>query len=224
VTRHNKLTRPVEVDGLRIDAAAEVLLACARDLGELDLVVVIDSALHAGDVSMEELTAIGRLRRRGAPRLRRVIERCDGRSESAWESLLRELHRACGIEVEAQHDVVDDTGGFVARGDLWLVGTCVLHEYDGGEHLKRARQRKDRKRDRRLGHAEWMRRGYTKDDVLHQGVTILRDADLSLGREHDPSRIRVWHALLRDSLFTPAGTAAFRQRVGLPPERGQSAA
>lgn len=104
------------------------------------------------------------------------------------------------------------------------MGTTVLHEYDGADHLKRPAQRKDRKRDRRLGHADWLRRGYTKDDVLHQGVTILRDADVSLGREHDPSRIRAWHDLLRGSLFTPAGTAAFRRRIGLPPASGQSAA
>ena len=138
--------------------------------------------------------------------------------------MLRELHRACGIEVEPQHEVVDNTGGFVARGDLWLVGTCVLHEHDGGEHLTRGRQRQDRKRDRRLGHAEWLRRGYTKDDVLHQAVAILRDADASVGREHDPSRIRGWHALLRESLVTPAGSAAFRRRLRLPPESGQRAA
>lgn len=66
---------------------------------------------------------------------------------------------------------------------------------------------------------EWIRRGYTSTDVTGRGVTILRDADLSLGRPHQPERIRAWHRLLVESLFTPTGTAAFRERVGLGPSR-----
>jgi hypothetical protein len=59
-----------------------------------------------------------------------------------------------------------------------------------------------------------VRRGYTAGDVLHRPVTILEDADRSLGRPHDPSRIRPWTAQLRESLFTPAGQAAFLRGVG----------
>ncbi len=56
-----------------------------------------------------------------------------------------------------------------------------------------------------------------KEDVLTQGVGILRDADASLGRPHRPERIRAWHVLLGQSLFTPAGTARLRTRLGLAP-------
>lgn len=59
-----------------------------------------------------------------------------------------------------------------------------------------------------------MRHGYVADDVLHKAVRILREADLGLGRPHDPARIRAWHALLRQSLFTPAGQTLLRQRWG----------
>jgi hypothetical protein len=55
--------------------------------------------------------------------------------------------------------------------------------------------------------------------VLHQAVGILRDADRSLGRPHDPRRIRTWHRLLAESLFTPAGTELLRRRWGLPPSK-----
>ena len=43
------------VDGVRVTSSAETLLACARDLGLLDVVVLGDAALHAGDVSRAEL-------------------------------------------------------------------------------------------------------------------------------------------------------------------------
>jgi hypothetical protein len=60
-----------------------------------------------------------------------------------------------------------------------------------------------------------VRRGYTSHEVLWQAVGILRDIDASLGRPHRPERIRAWHAMLLDSLFTPSGTARLRARWGL---------
>ena len=153
-------------------------------------------------------------RRPGLVRLRRALELADARSESPWETLLRLLHVICGIEVEPQHEVLGGHG-FVARGDLWLVGTRRLHEYDGAVHLPRAQQKKDLRRLGRIDDAGWVRRGYTDDDVMLRAVSILRDADRAVGREHAPERIRAWHALLKDSLFTPAGTARFITRLGL---------
>jgi hypothetical protein len=146
--------------------------------------------------------------------LRRALALADGRSESPWETLLRLFHLVCGIDVQPQYEVFDDDGRFVARGDLWLVGTTMLHEYDGGDHLKKPRQRKDLKRARRIGNADWERRGFTSEDLLHQAVGILREADATVGRAHDPTRVRAWNELLRASLFTPAGMARFCARVG----------
>lgn len=223
VTRHRTAPVSEPVHGLRCATAAETLLACARDLSLVDLVVLVDSALQRGDVSLVGLVEAADQRRRGAPGLRKALRFADGRSESPWETLLRLLHVMCGIAVEPQHEVFDEHGTFVARGDLWLVGSTDLHEYDGRDHLPKHQQRKDLKRARRLGHTAWVRRGYTSEDVLHQAVGVLRDADAAIGRAHDPRRIRVWHRHLRDSLFTPAGTARLRVRLGLPPESGQSA-
>lgn len=216
VTRHRHEPAWDLVDDVRLASIAETLLACARDLGLVDLVVLIDCVLHHGLVTLSELVHAARARRRGAPMLRRALALADGRSESAWETLLRLLHVLCEIPVEPQHEVHDPAGRLVARGDLWLEGSQMLHEYDGGVHLKRPRQRKDLARSRRLGHADWERRGYTREDVLHQATGILRDADATLDRPHDPTRIRVWHGLLRESLFTPAGMEGFRRRIGLP--------
>lgn len=220
VSRHEQPAEPVIIGGLRVDPPEEVLLQCARHLALLDLVVLADSALHLRVTTAERLEATARQRRRGAPMLRRALPFTDGRSESAWETLLRMLHVACGVEVEPQHRLLDGTGTEVARADLWLVGTNALHEYDGADHLERRRQRSDLARGRRIGNVHWVRRGYTSVEVLHQAVGILRDADLSLGRVHDPARVRGWHLQLAESLFTPSGQAAFLRRLGLPAESG----
>ena len=216
VMRASDLPSPALRSGVRLDPPAETLLACARDLSELDMVVLVDSALHTGEVTPEQLRSVASGRRRGGPALRTALAGCDARAESAWEVLLRRLHVACGLEVEPQHEVYDEAGVFLARGDLWLVGTRMLHEYDGGHHLAKPAQRSDLRRARSLGNSGWSRRGYTDREVLHQPLTILRDADLSLGRPHDPTRIRAWTDLLRESLFTPAGATRLCRRLKLP--------
>jgi hypothetical protein len=38
-----------------------------------------------------------------------------------------------------------------------------------------------------ISDAGYVRKGYTKEDVLHQGVSILRDADRAICREHAPA-------------------------------------
>ena len=81
-----------------------------------------DSALRCGDCTLKELRATAAQRRRGAPRLRALLPLLDDRSESPWESVMWVLHLAAGIEVEPQKKS-SINGRFVARGDLWLVGT-----------------------------------------------------------------------------------------------------
>lgn len=214
VCRHRAIADSELVDGVRLTTAGETLVACARDLGLLDLLVMIDCVLHRCEATLEELWAVARQHRRGAPRLREALRLADGRSESAFETLLRVLHVVCGIAVEPQHEVRAPDGSFVARGDLWLVGTDSRHELDGGHHLTRRQQQLDLARGRRIGHAGLQRRGYTSDDVLRRAVTVLRDADRAVGRPHEPGRIQAWHDLLRGSLFSDAGQAAFRARLG----------
>ncbi len=57
-------------------------------------------------------------------------------------------------------------------------------------------------------------------EVLHQAVGILRDADLSLGREHRADRVRPWNALLSQSLFTPSGRQRLLRVLDLPTATG----
>ena len=111
------------IDGLPVTTAAETLLAAARDLGVLDLVIMADAALRLKHCSVTDLLIAARQRRRGAPLLRSVIPLLDPRSESPWESVMRVLHQAAEIPVTPQYEVFDEFGRFVARVDLRMSTT-----------------------------------------------------------------------------------------------------
>lgn len=213
VVRTDPALAPVLVDGVRIDAPEEILLACARDLGLMDLLVLADGALDKGDLDGDRLRRVTSSRRRGAGRLREAVGLADRRSESPWETVLRLFHQTCEAPVEPQREILDANGAFVARADLWLVGTSSIHEYDGGVHLERRRQQSDLARARRLSDAGFVRRGYTSHDLLRHPVGVLRDIDRALERTHDPSRLRTWHALLAESLHTRAGVERLLSRL-----------
>jgi hypothetical protein len=93
VCRHTQPFPMNLVNGLRVATAAETILAAARDLGVLDLVILGDSALRLRQCTLTDLEITARQRRRGAPLLRQVIPLLDAQSESAWESIMRVLHR-----------------------------------------------------------------------------------------------------------------------------------
>jgi hypothetical protein len=207
VTRLTSAPAAEVVDGLRLAPAAATLLALARDLGTLDLVLMVDSALRAGDCTLDSLAEAASGRRRGAPALRAVLPLLDPRAESPWESVLRVLHGAAEVEVVPQHEVRDDSGGFVARADLWLVGTRRIHEYDGGVHRDRDQHHRDLDRDRRLVEAGWQRCGYTAAAVVRGGARIIASADAVLGRSWEPHRLHAWQRLVAGSLHD-AGTRA----------------
>lgn len=212
-SRHERAIEFDEIDGVRCACVPETLLACARWLCVIDLVVLIDCVLHRELCSVDEIKAVSRPRRPGAARLLAALALADGRSESPYETLLRLLHVWCGVDVQPQFELVDEAGEVFGRADLWLVGTDSLHEYDGDEHEKVQRRVKDRRRDRRIDKTGKVRRGYTAGDILQRPVTVLEDIDRALGHPHDPSRIRPWHDELRRSLFTPAGRSTFLARV-----------
>ena len=212
-SRHTRAIAFDVIDGVRCASTAETLLACARWLCLVDMVVLIDCVLHTQQCDEGGLRAVITPKRPGAAALARALALADARSESPFETLARLLHVLCGIDVEPQYVIHDQGGGEVARVDLWVVGTDAAHEYDGDEHEKAPRRVKDRRRDRAIDQAGLVRRGYTAGDILLRGVSVLRDADRSLGRPHDPSRIRLWHDEIRKSLFMPSGEKAFLDRV-----------
>lgn len=216
VSRISRPLPPLVVAGVRVAPPAEILLACARDLGVLDLVLLLDCALRRGLVSSGQVAEVGRHGRPGSPTLRAALALADRRSESPWESVLRVFHVLCEVPVEPQHVIVDEWGVFVARADLWLRGTRTIHEYDGAVHRDRRTHVQDLARDRALANAGWTRRGYTARDLLREGEVMLREADTAIGRAHDRGRLEPWLTMLRASLFTSEVRARLsaRWRVG----------
>jgi hypothetical protein len=111
------------------------------------------------------------------------------------------------VEVEPQKKIYDDWGRFVARADLWVVGTRRLHEYDGEVHRDRETHRADLARERRLVEVDWQRIGFTSPQLVYEGGSILAGLDRLLRRTRDPRRLVRWEALLHDSLLRPSGRA-----------------
>jgi hypothetical protein len=123
---------------LPVASVPEALLAASRWIGLLDLVALVDSALHAELVTITQLADVARRQRRGVRQLRAAIALADGRSESAWETMLRLLHVLADVEVTPQVNIPHPDGGLAGRVDLLVTGTCQAQEYDGGEHREKA--------------------------------------------------------------------------------------
>jgi hypothetical protein len=194
-----------QVHGVSVASPAETLLTCAADLDVLDLVPLADSALHLDHCTPADLVEACRGRRRGVRMLRSVLPLLDGRSESAWESVLRLLHVTAGVEVEPQREICTASGTFVARADLWLVGTRRIHEYDGADHRDPETHRADLARERRLVDERWERCGYTATEVLRRGGEIIAAADAALDRPWHHGRLNAWRELVSRSSYGSVG-------------------
>jgi hypothetical protein len=202
---------PLVRHGLPVDRPEEILLRAARDLGTLDLVILVDSALASGDLEHERLDELLTSGRPGVRNLRAAYSLADRRSESAGETLLRLFHRILGIRVTPQVDLHHD-GRFIARADLVVDGTPYVHEYDGAHHRSAGQHRSDLRRERRLVAASLIRRGFTLDDLLNHGGGLMHELDRALDRPHVPDRLAAWRALVENSLYAPAGRARLTNR------------
>jgi hypothetical protein len=206
-------------DDLPIDSPEETLLRCARDLGHVDLVVMLDSALALGDVDRAKLERLLQTRRPGVRALRRAYDAADQRAESAGETLLRLFHRAIEVDVEPQVDLRTIDGVFIGRADLLVVGTTDVHEYDGGVHRRETQHRADLRRERRFAGTQYARRGFTLDDLLNHPGVAMHEVDAALGRPHRPERLARWRTVLAESLYCEPGRTRlmnrWRRRIGV---------
>lgn len=214
------------VDGVRVASSEWTIAELAEHLALVDLVVAIDAALHAGDCTTASLWQLAVVRgRRGVRGLRRALELVDSRTESAYESILRQVHQLSGItDVTPQYEVRDPAGALLARADLRLGRTTRLPEYDGADHLSRPQQQKDLKRDKALRRWQWERFGYVAAEIHGSSGRIVRDAEEALGLPHDPARIQGWLDEYRISSLTPYGRRLLLERLDrfvreLPPRR-----
>jgi very-short-patch-repair endonuclease len=201
------------IGGVPVASAAWTIVELAEHLALVDLVAVIDGALHQGDVTVAAIRAAMVPGRRGVRVLRRALGLCDGRSESPWETILRLMHVLSGIDVEPQHLVENEMGVVVARGDLWIVGTRRLAEYDGADHRDRGQHERDLRREKILARLGLERYGYTAAELLREPDRVIRDADDARGVAHDPTRVHGWLREVQKSSLTPHGLAALNRRL-----------
>jgi hypothetical protein len=205
-------SEPALVHSLPVVPASEILLRAARDLGVFDLTILVESALRAGHVTMTDLHSITATGRPGVRPLRRAMAWANPKSESPYETLLRFFHELAGIAVQPQHEIFDARGQFVARGDLWVVGTRSIHEYDGAWHRHEDQQILDRQRERRFADTQYVRRGYVAKDMFEHPLLILQELDRVVGRPHHPDRIARWRRLLAESSYSVEGRRRLQNR------------
>lgn len=198
---------------LRVASPEWTIVELAEHLSLVDLVVVIDCALHRGDTTVEAIRATMIKGRRGVRVLRRALDLADGRSESPWETVLRLLHVLCGIPVTPQFTVRDEVGAPLWALDLLIVGTRRAPEFDGGVHGQEHVRRRDLRRDKILARHGVERYGYCAPELIDTPEMIIGDAEDALGRPHDPARLKAWLPEVERSSFAPRGYGALIGRL-----------
>lgn len=214
------------VRGLPVEPATEILLRAARDLGLLDLVVLVDSARRRRDVRDAEMHELLVSRRPGVRLLREAWRLSCANADSAGETVLRMFHVSMDVEVEPQAVLRDEAGNVVGQADLLVVGTRHLHEYDGAHHRAKKQQRTDLRRGRSLNQWGYDRRGYTLDDLLNHPAVAMHELDRELERAHDRRRLERWRLWLGQSLYCDTGRRRlvnrWRRQMGLVETAGST--
>lgn len=137
VVHHEGLTLPADVahldGGAALHPARCAIETAALGSAEAGL-VVLDSLLHLGRATRDELDATYALLRTwpGMQATRVPVRMADGRAESAGESRTRYLCYAHGLPApELQYDVFDHAGRLVGTTDLAWPEHGLLGEFDG---------------------------------------------------------------------------------------------
>ncbi len=151
-------------------------------------------------------------RRPGVRLLRRAWLLSSDRADSPGETLLRLFDVTMDVEVKPQATLYDEAGNLVGEADLWVVGTDLIHEYDGAHHREKGQQRTDLRRGRGLAQTSYDRRGFTLDDLLNHAAVLMHELDRDLGRRHDLRRLRRWRVLVEQSMYSDAGLRRIRNR------------
>lgn len=175
--------RDLRAESVRVGPGQEVLVVSAARavhgclaLPLLQLVVLVDSALRAGDLTVEAIAdSVVTLALSGdRARLLRALQLCDAESGSVLESVFRVRLQLAGVSGwQTQRVVRDRRGRYVVRTDVCFEGARLVVELDG------SRWHEDRRRDRLLDNAlaacGWRVLRYGWDDVVSDHARVLRE-------------------------------------------------
>jgi hypothetical protein len=200
-----------ELDGIALTSPVRTILDLAAQLPLIDLVVVMDSALKKRACTREQLVARAQDRGvRGITRYRRALELCDGRSESAPETMTRLVIVLSGLPAPTpQFKVYDKHGTFVARADLRGHGVHAAFEYDGGGHDEPVVHARDVKRWRDLRAAGYEVFPYTAAELFGAPHRIVTDYQRALGLPIDVSATQGWLREWKLSGYNRQSASAF---------------
>ena len=174
-------TRVRVVPGTRLTLTSRVqtVLDCATSLPLLEAVVVCDSALRSGQVSLEELQrAVSRRLNgvSGAEQARQVLALCDPMAGSVLESVLRVRMVLAGIRGFRTQAVLRVSP--CLRVDFCFDAARLVVEVDGARwHTDVAR---DRARDNALAVLGWRVLRFTWSEVVHAPEEVLADIRAAL--------------------------------------------
>lgn len=161
-------------DPIWTTSAVTTVLDCIRTLKLDEAVVVCDSAVRSGQVTMAELREAARRLRghRHAARARRVLDLADPRCGSVLESALRVLLTQAGMTgFSTQRVIRDARGKRILRVDFCFNAHRLVIEADGSRwHPDPLR---DRKLDNRLVAAGWRVLRFTWSEVVHDPAAVL---------------------------------------------------
>jgi Protein of unknown function (DUF559) len=182
-------TEIVSVRGHRTTSILRTLSDLCIRLSVTEAVVVVDMALHARLVKLDDLNAmcVRRARYFGVASLRRVVGLAEPAAESPMESRLRMLLVLGGLpRPQAQVSLHDGKGRFLGRPDLYYPSHWLALEYDGATH--RTSLVEDNRRQNRLVAAGIRLLRFTAGDVLHnpESVTTQVRGYLASGRAVSP--------------------------------------
>lgn len=173
----------VEVDGLPVTSRVRTALDLARSLPHEVAVVMLDAALHAKKLVVEQVREhlFDIAGTPGSRAAARAIRFADGRSESVGESRSRVLLHRFGLPPsELQFRVTTPNGLFVARTDFYWESARLVGEFDGrvkygrllrpgqdpGDAVFAEKRREDAIRDEDLSVVRWIWADLQRPDRL----------------------------------------------------------
>jgi very-short-patch-repair endonuclease len=174
---------------VRAGLLATSILRTLIDLGQhrdlVEAVVITDMALHQRLTTLAEFQAAieGCGHRRNVKRLRRVVALAEPRAESPMETRLRLVLMNGGLpRPEAQVNLYDRNGDFIARTDLYYPSHRLAIEYDGGNH--RDRLADDDRRQNAILSAGYGLLRFTAGDVQKTPELTVAQARSALAARH----------------------------------------
>lgn len=174
-----------EIDGLSLTTPLRTTFDCLRFLRRPEGLVVADAMTHAALTSVEQVAAYF-ASKRGLRNLRiggALVDQIEPLAESPMETRMRVRMTSSGLpRPEAQIEVFEPDGRFVARLDSGYREQRTAAEYDGAQHWEQ-RRHDDRRRDavRALG---WDVLVFSAEDIVSRDDRLEQQVWRSLHRHY----------------------------------------